>query len=72
MTEDALSIRGEQDVQFCLVNWNYQHTVCVCPLLTNTDGILGMDFLAEMYVSIDVGEHVFRSTSNTKMRYFEP
>ena len=60
VTEDELGIRGEQDVQFCVANWQYRHTFCVCPLPTSTDRILGIDFLAETSASLDIGKRELR------------
>ena len=59
VTGDELDTRGEQDVQFCLKNWNNRNTFCVCPLPTNADGIVGMYFLKEINTSLDIGKRVF-------------
>jgi hypothetical protein len=60
VTGDTLDITGEQDVQFCLENWNYWHTFCVCSLPTEADGILGMDFLSDTSASLDIGRQMLK------------
>ena len=60
VTGDVLSIRGKQDVQFCIANWMYRHTFRVCSLPTFADGIIGIDFLAETSASLDIGQRVLR------------
>jgi hypothetical protein len=60
VTGDTLDITGEQDVQFCLENWNYRHTFCDCSIPTDADGILVMDFLSEMVASLDLGRKMLK------------
>jgi len=60
VTGDELGITGEQDVQFCIANWKYRHAFRVCSLLTNADGIIGIDFLAKRSASLDIGKRVLR------------
>jgi hypothetical protein len=69
---DKIDITGEQDVQFCLENWNYWHTFCVCSLPTEADGILGMDFLSEMGASLDIGRQMLKLRKRRGKRTSKP
>jgi len=43
VTGEALDIKGQQHVSFLLGGRKFSHTFLVCPLPTETDGLLGTD-----------------------------
>jgi TRAP-type uncharacterized transport system substrate-binding protein len=44
VTGDDLDVRGQQQVSFTLRGQRLDHLFLVCPLPTETAGLLGMDF----------------------------
>jgi hypothetical protein len=44
VTGETLDIKGQQFVSFTLEGQEYKHPFLVCPLPTDTDGLLGTDF----------------------------
>jgi hypothetical protein len=55
VTGDALDVKGEQRVAFCINNVKYKHKYLVRSLPTKAAGILGMDFLLECGMEINFG-----------------
>ena len=53
VTGEALDVKGRQFVSFELGGRVYKHTFLVCPLPTETAGLLGTDFMEEAGAVID-------------------
>jgi hypothetical protein len=57
VTGDELEIAGVQEIEFCCNNYIYCHQFYVCPLPTDADGIIGMDFLQMVNAKLDLKRH---------------
>jgi hypothetical protein len=53
VTGENLHIEGQQFVSFTLKGREYRHPSLVCPLPTDTDGLLGIDFLEKTGAEIN-------------------
>jgi hypothetical protein len=56
VTGQNLHVRGRQCVTFLLAGRTFRHTFLVCPLPTESDGILGTDFFnkAGAVINLDI------------------
>ena len=67
----TIKIKGKQDVQFCRNDWSYRHTLYVCTLAAEADGILGTDFLSKVKASLDIGRRGLRLQKLLSVRGFD-
>ena len=56
VTGNELQIMGVQEVEFYLNGKKFRHQFCVCALPTKADGIVGMDFLSERNVDLNLAD----------------
>jgi hypothetical protein len=60
---------GEQEIRFVLNGCIYEHTFGILPLLTDANGILGMDFLIKTRASINLGKGEIRMAKGEKSNH---
>jgi hypothetical protein len=58
---------GEREICFSLSGYAYTHTFGILTLPPHIDGILGLDFMTEMQVSINLGKEVIRLVKGVKL-----
>jgi hypothetical protein len=68
VTGEDLDVRGKQFVTFLLVGKTFKHTFLVCPLPTESDGILGSDFLDKAGAVINLYVKRLSPSSNVGTR----
>ena len=56
VTGETLEIRGQQAVSFKLDGHEFKHPFYVCPLPTNADGLIGLDFMEKTGANLDIGK----------------
>ena len=56
VTGETLEIRGQQAVSFRLDGHEFKHPFYVCPLPTNADGLIGLDFMEKTGANLDIGK----------------
>ena len=69
VTGNQLEIQGTQEVKFQLSSREFCHQFCVCLLLTEADGILGMDFFADKNAELDLGKLQLRLKKGASMKH---
>jgi hypothetical protein len=71
VTGENLDVRGRQCVTFLLAGRTFKHTFLVCPLPTESDGILGTDFLnkAGAVINLDIKRLSLTSNAGTRDPY---
>jgi hypothetical protein len=69
VTRDELQLRGEQYVKFGVKGQTYSQRFCFCKLSTDTDAIVGTDFLRAVNAKLDLENQKFWILKSGKFRH---
>lgn len=69
VTGEALDIKGQQHVSFILGRRKFNHTFLVCPLPTEEDVLLGIDFLVKTATKINFDSEKLSLADDNKVPY---
>ena len=72
VTGDSVDILGEEQLLFQMGKVTFNHLFLVCKMPTSADGIIGLDFLTPIQVTLDWGSFSLRVGRKPKLDFVEP